>query len=64
MHLMNDAATKRQQLRLHWYPGDQNKGDATCGKGTNRITWTDQEEVWSAPENASRRCPGCLKGRG
>lgn len=47
--------------KLHWYGGEAFKGDVMCGKGTNRVRWTDQEDVWVASEN---HCPDCEIARG
>lgn len=60
---MGTGAQASNTRRLHWYRGSQDKGQTPCDKGTNRVTWTDQEEVWNAPENAARRCRECLKAQ-
>jgi hypothetical protein len=60
---MSTGVQASDTRRLHWYRGEQDKGQTPCGKGTNRVAWTDRDEVWFSTANAKRLCGDCRAAR-
>lgn len=42
--------------KIHWYGGETHKGLVMCGKGSNRVAWTDRDTVWHAAQNKCTTC--------
>lgn len=49
--------------KLHWYGGSIWMGAVLCGKGANRVRWTDRTEAWNDPAEKENLCPVCDRTR-